>query len=68
MENEDLSSRFESRVPSETAQQGIVTLRGEFGLIIQLVDDVVPDGREKSLAFTKLEEAAMWAIKGASRG
>lgn len=24
----------------------------------------VPDGREQSLALTKLEEAVMWAVKG----
>jgi hypothetical protein len=26
--------------------------------------DLVPTGREQSLAITKVEEAVMWAIKG----
>lgn len=33
------------------------------GKIIQLV----PDGREKSLALTQLEQAVMWAIAGIAR-
>lgn len=36
-------------------------------LIIQLdaaIEQLVPPGREKSLAMTKLEECRMWAVKG----
>ena len=29
----------------------------------QKIDELCPDGREKSLALTKLEEASMWANK-----
>lgn len=31
------------------------------------IDAVVPDGREKSLAITKLEEVMMWANAGIAR-
>jgi hypothetical protein len=31
-----------------------------------LIDEVIPDSREKSLAITKLEESIMWANKGIS--
>lgn len=29
------------------------------------INRVLPDGRDKSLALTKLEECRMWAVKGA---
>lgn len=29
--------------------------------LAHLIDDVCPEGREKSLAMTKLEECTMWA-------
>ncbi len=32
-----------------------------------LVDELVPDSREKSLAMTKLEECSMWANAGIAR-
>jgi len=31
-----------------------------------LIDEVIPDSREKSLAITKLEESIMWVNKGIS--
>lgn len=32
--------------------------------VSELINDLVPDGREKSLALTKLEECGMWSGKG----
>ena len=32
-----------------------------------LIDDLVPDSREKSLSMTKLEECSMWANAGIAR-
>lgn len=31
------------------------------------IQHAVPEGRERSLALTKIEEAVMWAIKGISK-
>jgi hypothetical protein len=66
-QNEDLTQRFETHEPSETGVQGIKTLRQEFILIAKAVDEIVPDGREKSLALTNLEQALFWANAGVAR-
>ena len=33
-------------------------------LLDQTIQDTMPEGRERSLALTKLEECRMWAVKG----
>jgi hypothetical protein len=44
--------------------QGIMTLlRETFQAIADRLDGSIPECREKSLAFTALEESAMWAMK-----
>lgn len=67
MNKSEVTSLFENRKMSiealakrnaiETAAQGLVAA----------IYNMVPDSREQSLAFTKLEEAVMWANKGLSR-
>jgi len=42
-------------------------LRGEFKALATVIDSVCPDSREKSLAFTNLEQALMWAIGSIAR-
>ena len=38
-----------------------------FAAAMAVVEEVVPDGREKSLAITKIEEAKMWSSAGVAR-
>jgi hypothetical protein len=38
-------------------------LRHAFKTFAKILDEVTPDGRYKSLAFTELEMASMWAHK-----
>lgn len=49
--------------PSAASLEKIKTLREHFSLTHDLIAANAPDSREKSVAFTKLEELAMWAIK-----
>ena len=67
MDKEDIDNRFTYHAPKPgqmETYQDIRTLAKELALEI---DEVVPEGREKSLAFTKLEEVVMWANAGIAR-
>lgn len=65
--DEDLTQRFEHHTPSETGASHIEYLRVRFSNLAETVNDVVPDGREKSLALTNLEQALFWANAGVAR-
>ena len=49
--------------PSEEGLARIRDLRSAFSEIHDLIERVVPSSRERSVALTELETAAMWAIK-----
>lgn len=46
--------------PDATAPRH-ASLRKEFRAFAEMLDEALPDGREKALVFTKLQEASMWA-------
>ena len=48
--------------PNATAPRH-AALRHEFSNFATMLDAVLPDGRAKSVAFTELETASMWAHK-----
>lgn len=43
--------------------QDVQKLRQAFGAIHETVEHLAPPSRERSVALTNLEQAAMWAIK-----
>ena len=66
--SKDLNNRFDFH-PATTAEK-----RDEHGSVRQVikraaeaVDELVPEGREKSLSITNLEEAMFWANAGIAR-
>lgn len=65
-----MSEHLERRLKSHTyhrpslAVQGLMSgARENFMALVAELDTHIPECREKSLAFTALEEAAMWAMK-----
>jgi hypothetical protein len=59
--------RHQYRVLSEPEKVVMVRLK-DIGLnFLDSIDDIVPEGRERSLAKTKVEEAVMWAVKGLTK-
>jgi hypothetical protein len=49
--------------PSDHGLHRITTLREHFSETDKMLRDICPQSRELSIAITKLEELAMWAIK-----
>ena len=49
--------------PSNDGHARINRLREAFSLVERAIQDNCPDSRQKSIAITKNEETAMWAIK-----
>lgn len=66
-EARDMEERFTYHAPSP---EGVATHAELSRLFIDLalrVHDLVPQGRERSLVLTKLEEAKFWASAGVAR-
>lgn len=61
MELEELTARFTYHAPKGDQPDRYVTIRANALDLALIIDRNCPDSREKSLAFTKLQEAVMWA-------
>ena len=54
---------FASHVPSDGGMDKITALREAFTAVARLIEETCPASRQRSVAITELETAAMWAIK-----
>lgn len=64
--SEHLERRLEAmtyHAPSPAVQTSMSDLRKSAQVFVCLLDKEIPECREKSLAFTALEESMMWAMK-----
>jgi hypothetical protein len=67
MDSADLVNRFTYHYPKPGQAEDYEFLRDMAHEFSSAIDDIVPEGREKSLAITKLEEAVSWANAGIAR-
>jgi hypothetical protein len=68
MNNGDLSNRFEFHPANTEEKRNEHTSVRQHCLDLALwINEKVPEGREKSLAITHLEEVMMWANAGIAR-
>jgi hypothetical protein len=65
MSNPQIENNYKYHFPKEPAKHEAI--RENAKKLAYLIDEQVPNSREKSLAMTKLEEAVMWANAGIAR-
>lgn len=63
----DLDNRFDFHPADGPTGQRHALVRSACKTAAEIIDDECPDGREKSLAITALEEAMMWANAAIAR-
>ena len=65
--NDELKLRFTYHAPKDNQADRYEQIRDIAQSFACDIEDMCPDSREKSLAFTKLEEAVMWANAAIAR-
>jgi len=67
MLNKQIENNFIYHTPKNGQPEKYTAIREKAKELAYLMDSLVPDSREKSLAMTKLEESTMWANAGIAR-
>jgi hypothetical protein len=67
MDHGDLINRFSYHKPSDEKAVTHADIRGKALDFALWLDTVLPDGRDKSCAITKLEEVMYWANASVAR-
>lgn len=65
--NEQIENAFTYHAPKDGQPEKYQAIREKAKELAYLIDELVPDGREKALAQTNLEQAVMWANAGIAR-
>ncbi len=68
MDAKEISNRFTYHPPTDGKPEMYTEIRMGAKVLAKLIDKHAPDGREKALAITHLEETVMWANAGIARG
>lgn len=65
--NAQIENNFKYHSPKEGQPEKYTQIREKAKELAYLIDELVPQSREKSLAITKLEESVMWANASIAR-
>lgn len=64
-----IAHRYAYHAPKTEARiEAHQTIRREFAQLAELIDGLLPPGREKALAHTALQEASMWSNAAVALG
>lgn len=63
----EIDNRFTFHPADEDRAVKHLMIREHGKSLVEYLNENVPDGREKSLAITRIEEAVMWANAGLAR-
>ena len=63
----EVDNRVSYHAPSKEGIKRHGYLSAAFALLMNDIDEIVPPGREKSIAITKLEEALHWSKSAITR-
>ncbi|MEG2217754.1 MAG: hypothetical protein RRZ24_11380 [Clostridia bacterium] len=67
MDGYNIQKAFTYHAPRKGQPEQYTALREKAKEIANLINELCPDSRERNLAFTKLEEAVMWANASIAR-
>lgn len=67
MTPKELDKRFTYHEPNEDKKIRFLNIRNAAKQLAYIIDNVCPEGREKSLSLTRLEESVMWANASVAR-
>ncbi|EKN67485.1 hypothetical protein P9E76_01530 [Schinkia azotoformans] len=65
--NSQIENNFMYHSPKEGQPEKYTAIREKAKELAYLIDEVCPNSREKSVAFTNLETAVMWANASIAR-
>ena len=64
---QDLVNRFTYHAPKDNQPQKYENIRKNALAFAELINEICPDSREKSLAITALEECVFWSNASVAR-
>lgn len=67
MDNQEMLNRFSYHAPRPDQIQVYKDIRDAQLVFAAVVDQLVPESREKALAMTNIEQAGFWANAGVAR-
>ena len=67
MKNSEIENNYTYHAPKEGQPERYERIRYKAKMLAAYINEKCPESREKSLAFTKLEECVMWANASIAR-